>query len=426
MQFRNIFPVALLAVMLSQSGCIKDYDNPAHGTPGTDMKIYALRQIFNGNPVSLNSNNTGGASFIEGTVISDKNGANIESGSFVLQQTVASPNSLTDLTAGIRVQLSSGNHPYETGDSLRINISNGTLDRINGRLTVSDIASSQITVLATGTSPLVRDVNTGLLNDNMQIYESTLVALHANVDDYGTGVTYAGAHNLSDATGEPVVLLAETGASFAGNQVAVNAQFTGIVDYYNPNGKTIEGANITISPRNAGDINFESGPLYAGWPESFESPDATTKSSYNSGTNLVDLSTGNWYLLQAILATTFGSDKINSPGKQAVRMQQNLSSSGYIRMNFDVPDGASKVTVFYGKYATDARSAFRLDYSVDGGTSWIAASSNITDMPTKGNKQATFMVDVDGPVRFRIHKIGLGSGNNGRLCIDDFAIYKKL
>ena len=51
--------------------------------------------------------------------------------------------------------------------------------------------------------------------------------------------------------------------------------------------------------------------MYAGFPESFETPDAATKASYNSGTNLITAGTGTWYLLQAILANTVLSDKFN-------------------------------------------------------------------------------------------------------------------
>lgn len=139
---------------------------------------------------------------------------------------------------------------------------------------------------------------------------------------------------------------------------------------------------------------------------------------------MITASTGTWYLLQAILANTVLSDKINPPGKQNIRMQQNLTTSGYVQMNFDVPNGASKVTVFYGKYATDARSTFRLESSINGGTTWIAVGANITDMPDKGNKQASWAVNFAGPVRFRINKIGTGTSNNGRLSIEDFAIYR--
>ena len=59
----------LLLVSLCCASCIKDYDNPAAGTPGSLLTIYALRQAYNGTEVTLNAGNLGGASFIQGIVI---------------------------------------------------------------------------------------------------------------------------------------------------------------------------------------------------------------------------------------------------------------------------------------------------------------------------------------------------------------------
>jgi len=109
-------------------------------------------------------------------------------------------------------------------------------------------------------------------------------------------------------------------------------------------------------------------------------------------------------------------------------MQQNLTTAAYVQMNFDLTKGASKVTLFYGKYYTDPASTFRLEYSVNGGTTWVATGANVSDMPEKGFKQASFLVNITGNVRFRISKLGLGTSsttvNNGRLCIEDIAVYQ--
>jgi hypothetical protein len=94
-------------------------------------------------------------------------------------------------------------------------------------------------------------------------------------------------------------------------------------------------------------------------------------------------------------------------------------------MHFDVPDGASKVTVFYGRYGADARSQIRLESSINGGTTWTIVGNPITVNADKEFRQATWMVNFTGPVRFRINKLGTGTTNNGRLSLDDFAIYKK-
>ena len=187
-------------------------------------------------------------------------------------------------------------------------------------------------------------------------------------------------------------------ASFAGTNVPVNAQFNGIAGYYNTSSNDTIGAKKTIIVRNANDIKFSSGALYAGYPESFETPDFSQKASYNITTtnNDITLGTGSWKLTQAIIGNTVIRDKINPPGKQCVRIQQNLTTSAYVQMNYDLPNGASKVTVFYGKYYTDPASTFRLEYSINGGTTWVVVTPNISDMPERGVKQATFPLNIVG------------------------------
>jgi hypothetical protein len=416
--------VAMLSMILQ--ACVKDYVNPANGTTGALITLYDLRQAYRGNEVTLNGDVLGGATRIQGIVISDKAGMNVEAGTFVIQQSFPSSNAVTDITRGVVLKMANGSADYNLGDSLAIDVSGTKLDRINGKLTISGITTDKVTVLATGKIPMTRNVTQGILGAKMDEYESTLISLHADVADYAAATTFSGLRRLRDNTGPELYVHTRTGATFAGNQVPVDAQFTGIAGFLNETSKDTTGARRTINPRNAGDIQFVSGALYAGFPESFETPDAATKASYNSGTNIIAASTGNWVLLQAILGNTPVADKYNLPGKQAIRMQQNLATSGFLQMNFDLPDGASKVTVFYGKYSTDAKSSFRLESSINQGTTWIAVGANITDMPDKGNKQATWAVNFSVPVRFRINKIGTGTSNNGRLALDDFAVYKKL
>ncbi len=110
-------------------------------------------------------------------------------------------------------------------------------------------------------------------------------------------------------------------------------------------------------------------------------------------------------------------------------MQQNRSQPAYLEMNFDLPEGASKVTLAYAVYYKDAPSLWRLEYSTDGGATWLQAGK---DIPTESTelKTAEFNLDIKGKVRFRVNKLGLGDGKkdpsikNGRLSIDDLAVYK--
>jgi hypothetical protein len=421
--------ILLSSIALLSASCLKEDINTSEGTPGVKTFIYAIRQLYQGNEITLNPEKLGGANLVSGIVISDKGGQNIEPGSFILQQTVENGNQVGDLTSGIVIKTSGGASDYNMGDSLTVNVVGGQLNRINGKLTISGIAGDKITKIPGTGNPEIRPVTLAMLNLLMDQYESTLVSVHADVADYGAAVTYGGERKLKDNTGPEFLLLTRNEAAFAGANVPVNAQFTGIAGYYNASAKDTAGAKKVISLRTASDVKFASGALYAGFPESFEFPDFTLKASYNSN-NTIDLSTGSWTLQQALLGNTVLRDKYNPPGKQCVRMQQNLTTSAYVQMNFNVPDGASKVTVFYGKYYTDPTSTFRLEYSINNGTSWVVIAPNISDMPERGSRQASFPLNLTGPVRFRINKLGLGTSSatifNGRLCIEDFAVYKKL
>lgn len=167
--------------------------------------------------------------------------------------------------------------------------------------------------------------------------------------------------------------------------------------------------------------------VYPGFPEDFESPAQETKASY--ATANVELKTGNWRFSQVILANLKGRDRFNPAGKQGVRFAQNKSIPGYLQMNFDLSNGASKVTFLYGSFRDDASSTFRLEYSVNGGKSWKKTGEDISDASLDA-KTASFDLDIKGKVRFRIHKLGLGSMEkdlsikNGRLCVDDFMVYE--
>ncbi|WP_316813034.1 hypothetical protein [Pedobacter heparinus] len=169
----------------------------------------------------------------------------------------------------------------------------------------------------------------------------------------------------------------------------------------------------------------QKGKPYPGFPEKFETPLAETKSKYGKGE--VVFKSGNWTLEQALIGDA--ADKDRFKGKQAIRMQQNLDAPSLLQMNFDLPNGASKVSFQYGAYGKDRSCTFILEYSSDEGKTWSRADQVITDA-SDGLSTATFKFDIKGNVRFRINKIGLGSSEkeasikNGRLNIDDFTVYQ--
>ncbi len=171
---------------------------------------------------------------------------------------------------------------------------------------------------------------------------------------------------------------------------------------------------------------FSQQNIYPGFPETFEEPAQDTKASYAKANVL--LKTGTWTFNQVILAN-LKVDRFNPEGKQGVRFAQNKSIPGHLQMNFDLPNGASKVTFLYGSFRDDPSCTFRLEYSVNGGKSWKQAGEDISDASAQ-IKTVSFDLDIKGKVRFRIHKLGLGSMEedpsikNGRLCVDDFTVYE--
>ena len=113
-------------------------------------------------------------------------------------------------------------------------------------------------------------------------------------------------------------------------------------------------------------ISFAQKALYPNFPETFESPDTSAKGHYKKAD--VKLKSGDWNLDQAILGALTNHDRFNPSGKQSIRMQQNRSKSAYLEMNFDLSEGASKVTVAYASYYKDATCVWKLEYSVDQGS----------------------------------------------------------
>ncbi|TDQ11497.1 endonuclease/exonuclease/phosphatase family protein [Pedobacter metabolipauper] len=162
----------------------------------------------------------------------------------------------------------------------------------------------------------------------------------------------------------------------------------------------------------------EAGDLYRQFPEDFEN---ITKTGY--AREKVAARTGSWIFEGATLGGSSGNDKPTS-GTYAVRMVNGNTTPAYLQMDFDITEGASKVILQHGLYATDSVSRWQLEYSTNQGSSWTPTGPVV--VTHQGNKQqAVFIMDLRGKIRFRIHKLELGVDNNGRLSIDDIAIYKR-
>ena len=280
----------------------------------------------------------------------------------------------------------------------------------------------------------MRTLTLSELYSNFASYESTLIKINnaglipVPVD----GDTFSGDKHLDDGTGGSIFLSTQNTAVFANGSLPMNATFVGIATYYNADKSTNIGAKQLLKMRNAADVSNASGTVYPNFPEGFEVPVATEKATYDmpATDNNVTLKSGSWKLYQSILGAVRNSDRFDPSGYQCIRMQKNLNEPALLQMNFDLPNGASKVTLAYGSYGTEPSSTWRLEYSQDGGNTWIAAGTDVSDA-TAVAKSITFNLDIKGLVRFRVNKLGLGVSNipfllNGLLNIDSFTVYQNI
>jgi len=422
---QKILKVLAGVLLLGLAACIKKNPNPAEGVPSPLTSVSQLRKAYQGSDVTITPEMLAGAANIRGVVISDHSGNNLPPDYVVLQNTARGA------TSGIILKMEGGAAAsFVPGDSLEIRVEGLSLVNRNGRLLLDGVTGNRITKIAEGAAVNVTQISVSALVKDFGRYESTLVEVTADVVPVPQpGDTYAGDKQLSDGTESGLILSTASDAVFAEDGLPASATFRGIAGYYNPSGNQAAGAATRLYLRTKADVAYASGPMYSGFPEDFESPDASVKGSYNMTAidNNIDLKTGNWKLYYAILGNTAGRDRFNPAGKQCIRMQQQLDFDAYLQMNFDLPNGATKVTFSYGAYYNDASSTLKLEYSQDGGVTWQQTGDAISDVSAEP-KVATFMMDIKGKVRFRVNKLGLGPTNgidvfNGRLSIEDFAVF---
>ena len=139
----------------------------------------------------------------------------------------------------------------------------------------------------------------------------------------------------------------------------------------------------------------------------FEDFEDGSKNSYAAAT--VELSSGPWLLDDALLGSDNGDKTL---GSQSVRLR-----AGSLAMEFDTY-GAGEVRFYHANagFSGDTGGRIRLQYSRDGGSSWLDAGDEIIS-PDDDLEQAVVEVNLDGDIRFRInHTAG------GRISIDHFEV----
>ncbi len=421
------FLASLFLLTLATTSCLKDNPDNAAGAPSPNVALDELRRLYQGSNVVLEPGQLSGAHQVVGLVISNAAGGNVPGGA----GTIVVQNKRRGVVRGIIIPITGGTAPtLAVGDSVVVDIKGATLARSAGALRLEGITPDRVRRVSSGNAVLARDITIGALLADVNAYDGTLVRLTgASITPLPvSGDTYAGNKTLADGAANKLTLHTETTAAFATRRIPASATFVGIA---------VGALDAAQAPapqlwlRTAADAVDPSGPIYPGFPESFEAVPQATKGSYDMNTtavpdNTVQFGTGRWKLYQAILGNTSGRDRYT--GTQGIRMQQGLTVPAVVEMKFDLPNGATKVTLLYGAYYTDAASSWKLEYSQDQGATWTQSGAVISDA---GNWQrsATFLLNISGPVRFRINKLGLGPSNpptvlNGRLGLDDIAIYE--
>ncbi|MBO0360222.1 hypothetical protein J0X19_19830 [Hymenobacter sp. BT186] len=412
--------------VLGLTSCLEDNPDYAVGTPSPITSIEDVRRLYQGENVPLQAEALAGAHQIVGLVVSDATGLNVPGGA----NTIVVQNKRRGAVRGMIIPLSGGGPTFAVGDSVVVDIAGGTLAKTNGSLRIEGLTPGHVTKISSNNPIRTQDINVEALKNNLDAYEGTLVRITGSsiTPVPVSGDTYSGNKTLADGSGNRLTLHTEATAAFAGRRIPASATFIGIAV------GGLDASQEVVSQlwlRTAADAVDPSGPIYLNFPESFESVPQATKGSYDMNTaavpdNTVRFTSGPWKLYQSILGNTSGRDRYT--GTQGIRMQQNLTVPAVVEMKFDLPNGATKVTLIYGAYYTDAASSWKLEYSQDQGATWQQTGPTITDA---GNWQRsiTFLMNISGPVRFRINKLGLGVSSpptilNGRLGLDDIAIYE--
>ncbi len=179
---------------------------------------------------------------INGIVISDVANGNITGRNVVIQ----------DNTAGIVIRFDA-NANYAVGDELDVAISNAGMEEFNGLMQVNGKLDFAKTI-SLGNTPTVQTVTISEINDNMETYESRLVAIKAAL--LSGSATYNGNLDVTDATGN-IAMYTRSSATFADMPIPTEAtDLIAIVSQFNTNQLSLRSIDdVSGGGTGGGDIN---------------------------------------------------------------------------------------------------------------------------------------------------------------------------
>lgn len=223
--FKYIYVLAVCAGVLA--GCKRDSDYIL-SKPSNFISNFDLKKLYKGTDVTLNSELMAGATSIKGVVISDFRTGNSPAGLLIMQNSRMAGNGIDSLR-GMAFNIGADAAKYVPGDSIHIKVDGSVLKRVNGVLQIAGIQGSAVTKIASGKTVNTQLVTIGAFLTNPTRYESTLITVgSALVEPEPTATEkFAGDKIIDDATGKAVVHT-ETAAAFAGEQLLISGNFSGI------------------------------------------------------------------------------------------------------------------------------------------------------------------------------------------------------
>lgn len=214
----------LVVLALVFAGCEKEGNYPG-GMISPYIPIYDLRTLYKGQDIRLSAETMFGSTQITGVVVSDYAGKNMVPGLLMIQD----KRRLKELR-GIAIPVGDAASAYTAGDSVIVKVDGGLLTRIDGTLQITGIPASAITKVSSGNTIELNRVNSNAIIADPDKYESTLVAIVKGGFDPNPkpGDLLSDDVMVNDGFAS-LTVHTEPGASFAGTQLPVLANYFGVI-----------------------------------------------------------------------------------------------------------------------------------------------------------------------------------------------------
>lgn len=163
-------------------------------------------------------------------------------------------------------------------------------------------------------------------------------------------------------------------------------------------------------------------PMASSLTFDFEDLNQSAFSSSNTNHNLYtneSFFSLNWDLRMTKTGDVFSGDLAN--GNQSARIRYATNGLSGITMKEDIPFGIDSVSLWYGRYGSDATPpVLRVEFSTDSGASWIKAGTDIITQNVTTLTYWSAAIHQTIPTRIRVRAVS-GSGGK-RANIDDLRI----